>query len=127
MNLTVLGLMMALLSSVSLAKGGDEVAQIVILNDSAAALEESNPKLAKSLTEFADQKEKELEDIKSGNQEQIDLSEQDIKKRHEDHIKLLNSSAAALQPTYPEIAKGLSKMADDITKMIEKKISNDKQ
>ena len=43
--------------SASQAKGGDKQDQIILLNDSAAALEDSNPGLSKNLTKFADQKD----------------------------------------------------------------------
>ncbi len=79
------------------AKGGDDQAQIVLLNDSAAALEDSNPGLSISLTKFADEKEK----------GKIILPLQE-------RIKLLKAAALAIQPTYPLIAESLLKMAKDI-------------
>ena len=89
---------------VSQAKGGNEQAQIILLNDAAAALEDSNPGLSKSLTKFADKKEKEWEH-KSADKNTLPLQEQ---------IKLLKAAALAIQPTYPLIAKSLLKMAKDI-------------
>jgi hypothetical protein len=96
---------------VSQAKANDDQNQIILLNDSAAALEDSNPALSKSLTKFADEKEKEWEDKnanKNGLQKPI------IDKNIQYRIKLLRAAALALSPTYPLIAKGLDKMANDI-------------
>ncbi len=121
MGLTVTGSMIVLLSSVSFAKPGDETAQIILLYDSAAALQESNPELSTILTKFANEEEKKLEDKNAGKREQVGLKEEERKKHHEDHIKLLRDSATVLQQFYPEIAKRLAQMADDITKVIEKK------
>ena len=89
---------------VSQAKANDDQNQIILLNDSAAALEDSNPGLSKSLTKFADEKEKEWEH-KSADKNPPSLQEQ---------IKLLKAAALAIQPTYPLIAKSLLKMARDI-------------
>ena len=120
-NLVVMGAMIVLLSAVSFAKEGVDTDKIVLLYDSAYALQASNPKLAKDMIKFADEKEKKLENSKAGKQEQTVPKEQDIKKLNEDHIKLLRDSAALILQSYPEIAKGLTQMADNITKAVEKK------
>ncbi len=99
---------------VSQAKGGDDQNQIILLNDSAAALEDSNPGLAKSLAKFADEKEKEWEDKsanKNGSQRPI-IDKNILRMQY--RIKLLKAAALALGPTYPLIAQGLNKMANDI-------------
>lgn len=100
--------------SVAQAKGGDDQAQIILLNDSAAALEDSNPGLSKGLTKFADEKEKEWED-KNANQNgpQMPITDKNIA-QWQYRIKLLRAAALAIGPTYPLIAKGLNKMANDI-------------
>ena len=105
----------------SQAKGGDEQTQIILLNDSASALEDSNPELSKSLTAFADEKEKEWE-INSANKTDIPAPNivgniDQVKAR----IKLLNQAAEAIKPTYPSIAKSLKQMAKDLNKTIELK------
>ena len=99
---------------ISQAKGGDDQNQIILLNDSAAALEDSNPGLSKSLTKFADEKEKEWED-KNANKKgpQRPITDKNIP-QWQYRIKLLKAAALALQPTYPLIAQGLNKMANDI-------------
>jgi len=96
---------------VSQAKAGDDQTQIILLNDSAAALEDSNPELSKSLTKFADEKEKEWE-YKNANKDAPPTP--DIDKNItllQERIKLLKAAAFAIQPTYPLIAQGLNKMA----------------
>ena len=104
---------------VSQAKGGDEQDQIILLNDSASALEDTNPDLSKSLTKFADEKEKEWED-KNANKDALPtpVTDKNIPQLQE-QIKLLKAASLAMQPTYPLIAKSLNKMAEDINKTIE--------
>ncbi len=104
---------------VSQAKGGDDQNQIILLNDSAAALEDSNPGLSKSLTKFADEKEKEWE-YKNANKDAppTPVTDKNIKQSRE-RIKLLRAAALAIQPAYPLIAKSLRKMAKDFSETIE--------
>lgn len=112
----IAGFIFVLFASVSLAKGGDQRGQIILLNDSAAALDDSNPKMAEELAQFANEKEKELEAKNAGQDELPAPQEEVIKKRQTDRIKLLRDSAAIIQPAYPLIAKGLIKMADEMIK-----------
>jgi len=111
----IAGFIFVLLASVSLAKGGDQRGQIILLNDSAAALEDSHPRMAEELVLFANEKEKELADKSAGQDEPPASKEEVIKKPQTDRIKLLRESAAIIQSTYPQIAKGLIKMADEIS------------
>ena len=105
--------------SVSQAKGGDDQDQIILLNDSAAALEDSNPGLSKSLTQFADEKEKEWEHKNADkNALPTPVTDKNIPLLQE-QIKLLKAAALAIQPAYPLIAKSLLKMAKDINRAIE--------
>ena len=100
--------------SVLWAKGGDEQDQTILLNDSAAALEDINPELSKMLTKFADEKEIDWEN-KNANKNVLTGPVLDKNsKQCKDQIKLLESAAMAIQPTYPLIAKGLNKMAKDM-------------
>jgi len=103
----------------SQTKGSAEQDQIILLNDSAAALEDSDPDLSKSLTVFADEKEKEWEDS-NANKDQIPapITDKEIPKI-EGQIKLLKAAALAIEPSYPLIAKGLNKMAKDMDRTIE--------
>ena len=103
----------------SQAKGGDDQDQIILLNDSAAALEDSDPGLSKSLAQFADEKEKEWE-YKNAHKDTLPtpITDKNILQLQE-RIKLLKAAAFAIQPTYPLIAKSLLKMAKDINRAIE--------
>jgi hypothetical protein len=103
----------------SQAKGDDDQDQVILLNDSAAALEDSNPDLSKSLTRFADEKEKEWE-YKNANKDAppIPVTNKDIPQLQE-QIKLLRSAALFIQPTYPLIAQSLRKWANGMNKTIE--------
>ena len=97
------------LSSMSFAEEGhhkwkenmdNETAKIKIMKDSAVALQQSNPALAKGLSDWAADEEKEMQEWK------------EQKAKHESKTKLLNDSAAALEKTNPDLAKGLKEMAE---------------
>jgi hypothetical protein len=103
----------------SQAKGGNDQNQIILLNDAAAALEDSNPGLSKSLFEFADEKEKVWEDKNADKNElPTPVTGKNIR-QFQERIKHLKAAALAVQPAYPLIAKGLNKMADDISRAID--------
>jgi len=103
----------------SLAKVSEDQDQIILLNDAAAALEDSQPGLSKSLTQIADEKEKAWED-KNANKPVLPavITDKTIKES-QDETKLLKAAAKAIQLEYPLIAKGLDKMAKDINRTIE--------
>ena len=101
--------MIVLLSGISFAEEGhhkwkenmdNETAKIKIMKDSAVALQQSNPALAKGLSDWAADEEKEMQEWK------------EQKARHEAKSKLLTDSAAALEKTSPDLAKGLKEMAE---------------
>ena len=75
-------------------------AQIKTLRDSAAALQTSNPDLAKGLNDLADKKAEKLQK----NQEWSD--------KHDAKKKLMKDSAAALQTSNPALAQELQKMSE---------------
>ena len=104
---------------VSQAKGGDEQDQIILLNDSAAALEDTNPGFSKMLTKFADEKEKDWEDKNANKNAPSSPITDKNSKQLQERIKLLKAAAIALRPTYPLIAKGLDQMVKDLNKTIE--------
>jgi len=105
--------------ALALAKGGDEQDQIILLNDSAAALDDSNLELSRGLTKFADEKELEWEKNNANKDlEPLPLTVKDVP-GVEEHIKLLKLAAVAIEPSYPLIAKALRKMAKDMNKTIE--------
>jgi hypothetical protein len=106
-GLSIFG-MIILLSNVSFAKGkyyaGEEckenkMAKIELMKKSAAALQQSNPALAKGLSDWAADEEKKMQEWK------------EHKAKHEAKIKLLTDSAAALEKTNPDLAKDLKEMA----------------
>ena len=76
----------------------EHAAKIKALRDSAATLQQSNPDLAKGLTDLADKEEKQM---------------QELKEAHDAKVKLLNDSIAALQKTNPDLAKELEKMKEE--------------
>lgn len=117
MVLFIIGVL--LFPSVSWPKEADQRGEIILLNDSAVALGDSNPRMAEALTQFADEKEKALEDKNAGKDDLPLLKEEVIKKQQTDRIKLLRDSAAILQATYPEIAKGLIKMAGPMPEAVQ--------
>ena len=97
------------LSSISFAEEGrhawkegkeNEVAKIKLMKDSAVALQQSNPALAKGLSDWAADEEKEMQEWK------------EQKAKHEAKAKLLTDSAVALEKTNPDLAKGLQEMAE---------------
>jgi len=113
MALFIVGLVFC--PSVSWPKEADDRGQIILLNDSAVVLEDSNPQMAKDLVQFADEKEKALEVKNTGQDEPAALPAEVVGKQQTDRAKLLRDSAAILQAAYPEIAKGLMKMAGPIS------------
>ena len=100
MGLAVLG-MAVFLSGLAFAEEGCKIgkmnheAKIKLLQDSAVALQKTNPDLAKGLSDYADKEAKEMQEWKT---------------KHDAKIKLLQDSAAALQKTNPDLAKGLQEM-----------------
>ena len=105
--------------AMSQAKGGDEQDQIILLNDSAAALEDSHLELSKDLTQFANEKQKDWEN-KNANKDQLPAAPITDKDKPiiQGQIKILKSAALAIEPAYPVIAKGLNKMAKDLNRTI---------
>lgn len=102
-GLAVVG-MVAFLSSLSFAEEGckqgkmmNHDAKVKLLQDSAAALQKSNPDLAKGLSDYADKEAKEMQDWKT---------------KHETKMKLLQDAAAALEKSNPDLAKGLQGMCE---------------
>ncbi|MFH0840097.1 MAG: hypothetical protein V1883_03670 [Candidatus Omnitrophota bacterium] len=74
-------------------------AKVKVLKDSAAALQKTDPALAKGLNEYANEKEKMIQEMKNQ------------KACYEAREKLLADSAAALKQSNPELAKKLEKMS----------------
>jgi len=85
--------------------------KIKLLQDSAAALQKSNPDLAKGLNDIADKEAKEMQEWKA---------------QHEAKVKLLKDAAAALQQSNPDLAKGLQEMSEGKHKQEMQKIMQEK-
>ena len=97
------------------AKPADEQNQIILLNDSAAALENTNTELSKSLAQFADEKQKEWEANNANKKASLPPASDINSKQLQERIKLLNAAALVIKPTYPLIAQGLNKMVKDLS------------
>ena len=105
------------------AKSSNGQNQIILLNDSAAALEDSDPGLSKTLSSFADEKEKEWEESNANKDAAPKaITDKDIPKLRE-QIRILKEASVAIQPMYPLIAEGLKKMTIEIANKIEVKQS----
>ena len=119
----VMGIMVAvfmvLLSAASFAKQGHEQEKIKLLNDSAAALQVSNPALADSLSKYANDEAQEVKEKKEG-KKQMEGAEETMKMRRAERIKLLRDAAAALTASNPKLTERLTKMADRHEKMMKK-------
>ena len=122
-SVTIIIGLVFLYAPVSFAKDDDQD-QIILLNDSAAALEDTNPDISKNLTQFADEKEKEWE-AKNANQDPPPpLSPEENKRVTEARINLLKKAEVLIQPFYPLIAKSLDTMAVDMNKALEEQELN---
>lgn len=80
-------------------------ARIKLLQDSAAALQQSNPDLAKGLLEMA-------EGHKGGKETKEAKDSAEWKAKREARVKVLKDSAAALQQSNPDLAKSLLEMSE---------------
>ena len=101
------------------AKAPQDQDQIILLNDSAAALEDSNPVLSKSLSQFADEKQKEWEDKNNNKGAPAAPVVRKNIKQERIRIRLLEKAALVIAPVYPLIAQGLNRMARDLRHEIE--------
>ena len=72
-------------------------AKVKLLKDSATALQQLHPELAKGLNAIVDKEAKELQEMKAN---------------HESKMKLLLDAAAALEKSNPDLAKGLEQMSE---------------
>ena len=116
----VLGAAVALMPSLSWSKADQDQNQIILLNDSAAALEDSNPPLSKQLSAFADEKEKDWEAAKNaGNTPAVPAPLTDQQKAHlRDQVKLLQTASVSIGTVYPLITKGLNDMRQELERTI---------
>ena len=120
-GLVVVG-MIAFLSSASFAQmapaaGKDpsamkarHEAKIKVLQDSAIALQQTNPDLAKKLSDLVNEETNESKEKMEGSKEKVAKDSAEWKAKHDARIQLYKDAAAALQATHPDLAKGLMDM-----------------
>ncbi len=119
----------ALLSGVSSAEMGagarkdHHQAQIKLLQDSAAALQTSNPELGTKLSAWAADEMNEKED--KGHEEMEGKTEKKSNEDHQSRLKLLRDSAIALQTSHPDLATGLTNQANRMEKRMKKDARED--
>ena len=94
-------------NDVSTAKKTKHEARIKLLQDSAAALQATNPDLAMKLTDIVNGQSKEKAE---GSKEKVAKDSAEWKAKHDARIQLYKDAAAALQATHPDLAKGLMDM-----------------
>jgi len=107
---------MVFFSSMSWAKEATDQDRIILINDAASALEESDPALSKKLARFADDREKEW-DYNNAHKD-APLPTITDKKILAGELKLLNAAAVDMQPAYPLIAQGLGQMIKERVKIV---------
>jgi hypothetical protein len=86
-------------------------ARMKVLQDSAAALQQTNPDLAKKLSDLANEEPKESKEKLEGSKEKLAKDSPEWKAKHEARMQLFKDAAAALQQTHPDLAKSLEEMA----------------
>jgi hypothetical protein len=86
--------------------------KIILLNDAACALEDSNPVLSKTIAQLAEEQEKEWE-YTTANKNPSPVFDKNIPSLNE-QIKDLKAAAFAITPVYPLIAKALDNMAKEM-------------
>jgi hypothetical protein len=85
-------------------------AKMKLLQDSAAALAQTNPDLAKKLSDLANEEGNESKEKMEGSKEKGAKDSAEWKAKHEARVQLFKDAAAALQQTHPDLAKGLEEM-----------------
>ena len=120
-GLVVVG-MIAFLSSASFAQmapaaGKDpsamkarHEAKIKVLQDSAIALQQTNPDLAKKLSDLVNEETNESKEKMEGSKEKVAKDSAEWKAKHEARVQLFKDASAALQQTHPDLAKSLEEM-----------------
>ena len=103
-SLVVLGLSLPSSSVLFAHEGHHGAAFIKLLQDSAAALQSSQPALSADLTKFATEETNEKEGKEKHTPEEAAAAAA--------HVKLLQDAAAALQSSHPELAAKLTKKAE---------------
>jgi len=85
-------------------------ARMKVLQDSAAALQQTNPDLAKKLSDIVNGQANESKEKSEGGKEKIAKDSPEWKAKHEARMQLFKDAAAALQQSRPDLAKSLQEM-----------------
>lgn len=85
-------------------------ARIKLLQDSAAALQQTNPDLSKKLSDLANEGTNKSKEKMEGSKEKAAKDSAEWKAKHEARIKIYKDAAAALKQTHPDLAKSLEEM-----------------
>ncbi len=85
-------------------------AKIKLLQDSATALQQTNPDLAKKLSDLVNKEANESKESLEGSKEKVAKDSVEWKAKHEARVQLFKDAAAALQQTHPDLAKSLEEM-----------------
>jgi len=85
-------------------------ARMKLLQNSAAALEQTNPDLAKKLRNIVNEEANKTKGSLEGGKEKVAKNSAEWKARHEARMQLFKDAAAALAQTYPDLAKSLEEM-----------------
>ena len=93
-----------------LARKARHEARIKILQDSAVALQQTNPDLAKKLGDLVDEDANKSKEKLEGSKEKVAKDSSEWKAKHEARVQLFKDAAAALQSTRPDLAKSLEEM-----------------
>jgi len=94
----------------SSAKKARHEARMKLLQDSAAALQQTNPDLAKKLNDLVNEEATELKERLEGGKAKIAKDSAEWKARHEARMQLFKDAADALQLTHPDLANSLTEM-----------------
>ena len=92
------------------ARKAKQEAKIKVLQDSAAALQQTNPDLAKKLSDLVNKDANKSKEKLGGSKEKVAKDSPVWKARHEARMQLFKDAAAALQQTHPDLAKSLEEM-----------------
>ena len=95
----------------SSARAARHEAKIKVLQDSAAALAQTNPDLAKKLSDLANQAANESKEKMEAGKEKVAKDSAEWKAKHEARMQLYKDAATALQQTHPDLAKSLEEMS----------------
>ena len=101
-------------------------AKIKLLQDSAIALQQTNPDLAKQLSDIVNEETNEPKEKLKNSKEKIVKNSSEWKAKHEARVQLFKDAAAALQQSNPDLAKGLTEMSESGPKKEMQKMMQEK-